>query len=75
MSALPQSNTEEPVLEASTKEATTIGDRLPPYMESMWHSITSSSQAVTSAMQTHIVPKIPLLGQILRDAKKNLQTK
>ena len=40
-------------------------DRLPLYVESMWNSITTSSQAVTSAVQNHIVSKIPMLGKLL----------
>lgn len=38
-------------------------DRLPLYVESMWNSITTSSHAVTSAVQNHIVSKIPMLGK------------
>ena len=40
-------------------------DRLPLYVESMWNSITTSSQAVTSAVQNHIVSKIPMLGKCI----------
>lgn len=50
--------------DAVTAERMTSTRRhLSPYMESMWNSITSSSHAVSSAVQTHIVPKIPLLGE------------
>ncbi|XP_067931555.1 alsin-like [Watersipora subatra] len=48
----------------SPHPATLEHNPVPPYMESMWHSITSSSQAVTSAMQAHIVPKIPYLEKL-----------
>ena len=42
-------------------------DRLPLYVESMWNSITTSSQAVTSAVQNHIVSKIPMLGKCIHN--------
>lgn len=39
-----------------------VRERLPQYMESMWSSITTTSQAVTGAVQEHIVSRIPMLG-------------
>ena len=42
-------------------------ERLPLYVESMWNSITTSSQAVTSAVQNHIVSKIPMLGKCIHN--------
>jgi len=41
-----------------------VKEKLPQYMGSMWNSITKSSSAVTSAVHTHLVSKIPLLGNL-----------